>query len=140
MLISYADVVWAHFGWIDMILSEQRVERLILEAQKKGEFDSLPGSGAPLVLDDDSAVPEELRMAYRILKNSGYLPPELQSRQEALELYKLMQSITLDDPRYSQAEKRLKLLEHRLQQAGLSTDFLQGPYKTVISKKLNTET
>ncbi|MFZ4835816.1 DUF1992 domain-containing protein [Rouxiella sp. Mn2063] len=123
-----------------MILSEQRVERLILEAQKKGEFDSLPGSGAPLVLDDDSAVPEELRMAYRILRNSGYLPPELQSRQEALELYKLMQSITLDDPRYSQAEKRLKLLEHRLQQAGLSTDFLQGPYKTVISKKLNTET
>jgi len=122
-----------------MILSEQRVERLILDAQQKGEFDSLPGSGAPLVLDDDSAVPEELRMAYRILKNAGYLPPDLQARQEALELYELIQSITVDDPRYFHTEKRLKLLEHRLQQAGLSTDFLQGPYKTVISKKLNTE-
>lgn len=57
-------------------------ERRILEAQERGDFDDLPGSGRPLNLEDDSAVPEELRMAYKILRNSGCLPPELADRKE----------------------------------------------------------
>ena len=44
-------------------------EQRILEAQTQGVFDDLPGAGAPLKLDDDAMVPEELRAAYRILKN-----------------------------------------------------------------------
>ena len=57
-------------------------ERRIAEAQERGDFDNLPGTGKPLRLEDDSAVPEELRMAYRLLKNAGYLPPELADRKE----------------------------------------------------------
>lgn len=38
-----------------------------------GQFDNLPGQGRPQVLEDLSHLPEELRLAYRILKNSGYL-------------------------------------------------------------------
>jgi len=45
-------------------LAEQRIR----EAQAQGMFDDLPGAGAPLNLDDDAMVPEELRAAYRILK------------------------------------------------------------------------
>ena len=30
-------------------------------------------------LDDDSLLPEELRLAYRILKNAGFVPPEIES-------------------------------------------------------------
>ena len=56
------------------LLAEQRIR----EAQERGEFDNLPGAGAPLALDDDALVPEELRAAYRILKNAGYVPPELE--------------------------------------------------------------
>ncbi len=40
-----------------MWLLDQWAERHILDAQTKGEFDNLPGSGEPLTLDDDSHVP-----------------------------------------------------------------------------------
>ena len=45
------------------------VEKRIKEAEKRGEFDDLPGSGEPLTLEDDSQIPEDLRLAYKILKN-----------------------------------------------------------------------
>jgi hypothetical protein len=37
---------------------------------------------APLVLDDDAMVPEELRAAYRVLKNSGYVPAEVEALRD----------------------------------------------------------
>jgi hypothetical protein len=51
-------------------------EERIREAQRAGAFDNLPGRGKPLPLDDLRAVPEELRMAYLVLKNAHVLPPE----------------------------------------------------------------
>ena len=63
-----------------MWLLDQWAERHILDAQSKGEFDNLTGSGEPLALDDDSHVPPELRAGYRLLKmpavyhlNSSYV-------------------------------------------------------------------
>ena len=53
-----------------MWLLDQWAERHIAEAQAKGEFDNLVGSGEPLILDDDSHVPPELRAGYRLLKNA----------------------------------------------------------------------
>lgn len=69
-----------------MWLLDQWAERHISDAQNKGEFENLPGSGEPLILDDDSHIPPELRAGYRLLKNAGCLPPELQQRNEAVEL------------------------------------------------------
>ncbi len=57
-----------------MWLLDQWAERHIIEAQRKGEFDNLHGRGEPLILDDDSHVPAELRAGYRLLKNAGCLP------------------------------------------------------------------
>lgn len=54
------------------------VERRIREAQSRGEFGDLPGAGRPLPLDDEPLVPEEVRVAHRVLKNAGCLPPEAQ--------------------------------------------------------------
>ena len=59
-----------------------QAERRIQAAQKEGAFDHLPGEGKPLNFEDDSAVPGELRMAYKVLKNAGCLPPELADRKE----------------------------------------------------------
>ena len=56
---------------------DQLAEARIQEAIDRGELRGLPGEGRPLQLDDDSAIPEELRAAYRLLKNAGFLPPEL---------------------------------------------------------------
>ena len=57
-------------------------EQKIAEAIANGDFDDLPGAGKPLELDDDSLVPEELRLAYRILKNAGFVPPEVLSLKD----------------------------------------------------------
>jgi hypothetical protein len=48
------------------------MEARIEEAMPRGEFDALPGADRPLVLDDDRLAPEELRAAYRVLKNAGF--------------------------------------------------------------------
>jgi hypothetical protein len=77
------------------LLAEQRIR----EAQERGEFDNLPGAGAPLALDDDALVPEELRAAYRILKNAGFVPPELDARCEIRELEQLLRKIDDDGER-----------------------------------------
>lgn len=58
------------------------VEERIRKAQKNGEFDNLPGIGKPIRYDNDSLVPEELRLAYKILKNAGCLPPEIELKKE----------------------------------------------------------
>lgn len=61
-----------------MLAFELIAERKIAEAAAQGEFDGLPGSGKPLVLDDDLLVPEEQRMANRILRNAGFVPREVE--------------------------------------------------------------
>lgn len=68
--------------WFLSQLAERRIE----EARDRGELDNLPGSGLPLPQDDDPLVPEHQRMAYRILKNSGYLPAELEMHKEAVDI------------------------------------------------------
>ncbi len=69
-------------------------ERRIQEAIECGEFDDLPGKGKPLDLgEDDRTVPAELRMAYRMLKNAGLLPPEVELHKEILRLTDLLDSI-----------------------------------------------
>ena len=75
------------------------VERRIREAQERGEFDDLPGSGAPLELDDDPLVPEDLRVPYRLLKNSGFIPPELAGYREIRELEQLIQAADCEGER-----------------------------------------
>ena len=66
-------------------LVEQRLE----EAVSRGELANLPGEGRPLELDDDALIPEELRLAHRILKNAGYVPPEIETLNEIAQLERL---------------------------------------------------
>jgi hypothetical protein len=62
------------------------VERALEEAERRGVFRGLPGQGRPLVLDDLSGVPEELRASYLLLEN-GFVPPELEARTELLDRF-----------------------------------------------------
>lgn len=93
------------------------VEAKIAQAQRDGEFDRLPGAGKPLVLDDDRMIPEDLRMAYRILRNSGYVPEEIEARKEAASLRALVAAAATEDDR-RRALARLALLEARLEARG----------------------
>lgn len=61
-----------------MKLLDALVEQRIAAAAARGAFDDLPGAGAPMELDDDLLVPEEVRVANRILKNAGFVPPAVE--------------------------------------------------------------
>ncbi len=76
-----------------MNIFERIAENKILEAIEAGAFNNLPGRGKPLKLEDDSQVPPELRMAYRIMKMADCLPPELELRREIVQLQDLMAAL-----------------------------------------------
>jgi len=61
-------------------------EAKIQDAMERGEFDALPGRGRPLQLDDMSGIPPHLRLAYKILRNAGVAPPEVELRREVYRL------------------------------------------------------
>jgi hypothetical protein len=80
-------------------------ERKIQEAFRQGMFDDLEGRGRPLIFEDETWIPEDLRMACRILKNAHCMPPEIELKKDILNLRDLMMS--LDDD----AERIRKLRE-----------------------------
>ena len=82
---------------------ERIAENRILEAIEAGLFDNLQGKGQPLNLTDDSHIPPELKMAYKILKNADCLPPELELRKEIVTLQELVASME------DEAEKLLQM-------------------------------
>lgn len=97
-----------------MFLFQRLAEQRIQEAMDEGAFEDLPGQGAPLALEDDSMVPEELRTAYRLLKNSGHLPPELAPNAEIREIEDLLQQVA-DPEEQRRAKARLEVLVERVQ-------------------------
>jgi hypothetical protein len=116
---------------------DQLAEQRLQEAVQQGEFDDLPGSGRPLELDDDSLVPEELRVAYRLMKNAGYLPPQLQLGKELVEAEQLLSHVDDADARDS-AQRRLRCLQLRLDLArGERIDFaVEREYRDRLLRRL----
>lgn len=88
-----------------MLIPQKIVEQIIEDAIKKGEFDNLPGKGKPLVFEDDSNVPPELRMAYKILKNAGCIPPELQLKKDISTVQDLLSGLKDEKEKYRQMKK-----------------------------------
>jgi hypothetical protein len=102
------------------ILSEQKIKK----AYEDGEFDRLPGFGKPLKLEDDSSIPEELRMAHRIMKNAGFSTEENALRKEMLRI-----------------EDMIRDCEDQLEKEGLKKDLNEKllKFNGLLSKKrINT--
>lgn len=122
-----------------MLLFQKLAEQRIQEAMEEGAFDDLPGQGRPLELDDDSMVPEELRTAYRLLKNSGHLPPELGPNAEIREIEDLLARVEPDSETHRQAQARLEILVERVNLGrGRNTSLkAEQAYKEKLLRKLD---
>jgi hypothetical protein len=98
---------------------ERLAEERIREAMERGEFDDLPLAGKPLPSEPDGSVPEDLRLAYKLLKDAGFLPPELELRKEILSLRELLSTVEDDGERLKLGRRindlvlRLNLLTKR---------------------------
>lgn len=67
-------------------LSEERIRK----AYDKGEFDNLPGLGKPLPPDKLEGIQDELKMAYRVMKNAGFSPEEMDVKKELMTIEDLI--------------------------------------------------
>ncbi|MBF0099281.1 MAG: DUF1992 domain-containing protein [Desulfobacterales bacterium] len=92
---------------------EKIVEQRIREAQEKGCFDDLPGVGQPISFEDEPLISEDLRIAYKVLKNAGFLPPELELRKEIRQMETLLSSVQEVKQRYH-LQKKLNFLLFKL--------------------------
>ena len=85
-------------------------EQKIAEAMRERDLNSPKWKNKPLPLEDDRFVPDDLKMAYKILKNSGYLPPEIEERKEVKRLEDLIAKTEDEHERLKQMKKLNVLL------------------------------
>lgn len=102
---------------MDALYGYQKIiEQRIKEANERGEFDNLPGQGEPLDLIDDSNVPEDLRLAYKVLKNADCLPPELEAKKEIRQMEDLLDNIPDEKEKY----KLMKKINYQIMKLNMS--------------------
>lgn len=61
---------------------QSAIDRALQKASEEGQLTNLPGEGKPLKLDEDSHTPEDLKLAYRMLKEQGFAPDWIMQGQE----------------------------------------------------------
>ncbi len=118
---------------------EAIVEERIKKARKKGEFDNLDGLHKPLKFEDEN-VPEELRLAHKILKNSGFLPPEVDLRNKISRTETLLETVDYGDPERTRLQKKLNYYMSKLDTfggAGGEKSMLPHLYREKILHKLS---
>ena len=117
-------------------LFQRLAEQRILEAQRKGEFDDLPGKGKPLELEYLSWVPDELRIGYIVLKNAHVLPPEAELLKDIHILEDLLKHVEDEGERKALAKSiqwkviRLDMLKRR----SMSVNAVREYSRKLISK------
>ena len=94
--VFFRDVMFGHL---------KIVEKKIQEAQRNGEFDNLPGRGKPIEYEEDRHIPEDLRLAYKILKNADCLPPEIEEKKEIRQMEDLLANIPDEKEKYKLIKK-----------------------------------
>ena len=115
---------------------EKIVEERIRRAIEKGEFDDLPCAGEPLALEDDSSVPEELRLAYKILKNAECLPPEIELRKEIEKTEDLLAALPDTTEKYRLLKKLnfLILKVNAMRRASIANEIPERYAAQVVSR------
>ncbi len=116
---------------------EKIVEERIKKAQKEGAFNDLEGIGKPFVLEENQQqVPDDCRLAYKILKNAGFLPPEIELKKKITQAELLLEATDAASGEHREIKKKLRYLLTRLDtmRGGLSPLFTEKYRETIIRK------
>ncbi|MGI6656732.1 MAG: DUF1992 domain-containing protein [Desulfobulbus sp.] len=119
---------------------QQIAERKIQQAMAEGTLHDLSHwKNKPLPEEDLSHVPEDLRMAYRLLKNAGYIPEELALRKEIVRTEQLLATCTDSQEKLRQL-RRISCLQTRLEiRTGRRLELGEGsPYFENVVDRLST--
>ena len=93
---------------------EKLAEERIKQAAKEGAFDDLPGKGRPLKLENDSHIAPEYRLAHKVLKNAGFVAPEVDIIKQINHTHDLLKDAPDEKARY-RAMERLNYLQMKLE-------------------------
>ena len=107
-----------------MSIFQKIVEKRITKAKEEGFFDDLPGRGEPLSIEDDSHIPDDLRLVHKILKNADCLPPELELRKEIRQMEDILEGIPDEKEKYRQI-KRINYKIMQLNMMGRGSPLLE---------------
>ena len=89
-------------------------ENRIREAMEQGQFENLPGAGQPLNLEEYFSAPEDLRMAYSILRSANCAPVEVQLLSE---IARLERNVAQSENAAARAELQRALQDRQTQLA-----------------------
>jgi len=92
-----------------MGLMDTLAENRIRAAQEEGFFSNLPGHGKPLNLEEDCNVPEDLRLTFKILRNAGCLPIEMELGKQIYNLRQLL-AAAIDESTRQELNRELNYL------------------------------
>lgn len=73
---------------------ESAIEEKIKQAIARGEFDNLSGKGKPLDLNTYFNTPEDMRMAFAMLRSNEFVPEEVEMLKEIAKLKEDIQVCT----------------------------------------------
>jgi hypothetical protein len=120
-----------------MFLIDQLAEQNIKQAIDNGELDDLPGAGKPLELEDLSTVPPELRAGYLMLKNAGYVPPQVNHLNELKQVEQLIRQADAVEER-TNLTQRANYLSMCLEKSGVNLSALSGAaaYRDKVMNKI----
>jgi hypothetical protein len=110
-------------------------ENAIRAAQARGEFNDLPGQGKPLPTEIDPYMPEHLRMAYKVLKNSGYVPEAIQEQREIRSLIECLERETDEDRKMRQIQKvQFCISKAKLRHSALLFEENEEYFRKVVAR------
>ncbi|BHH84609.1 DnaJ family domain-containing protein [Desulforhopalus sp. 52FAK] len=116
-------------------------EQKILKAMEEGDLNSSKWKNKPLPLEDDHLVPEDLKIAYKMLKNSGYLPPEVEDRKEIKRIEDLIAATEDEHERLRQMKKLNVLLMKVEEKRSFSSNIAaQDDYYRKVVEKISVKT
>lgn len=93
---------------------EDEIGRKLALAQSNGELKAAQSYGKPLALDTAwHDTPEELRMGFKILKNSGIAPPEIELFHQRAQLRKEL-SLATTEAQKLELSFKLSALEQKI--------------------------
>jgi len=103
-------------------IAERKIEQYLKEGRGP---DLSHWKNKPLPLEDDMAnVPTNLRMAYRILRNAGYVPEEVALQKEI---------VCIEDMLATCSDEKIKIKQMK------KLEFLRFKLETRMGKKLQVE-
>jgi len=119
---------------------EQIIEKRIQAAQRKGEFKNLPGAGKPIMFENDSHIPEDLRLAYKILKNANCIPPEIELKKKIQQTEDLLANIEDAKEKY-RILKKLNFIIMKINTMRDTSVLFEVPQKYMekISERVETK-